>query len=797
MLKNYIKIAIRTLRRKSVFALINVVGLSSGLLCVVFIFNWVQNELSYDRHIRNSQNIYRVAAEAGTGDDKWHQSVTSLPLGPSMRDTYANIVAQARLDKNNALVSRGEVKYIEDYIILTDPEFFNVFDYHLLKGNEKNALSNPYQIVLTETIADKYFAGEDPLGKTLKIHQYDPNGKGVDYTVTGVIADPPHNSHFTFNMLGSISTIESVNPEAMTRWMNNSYHTYVKLKDGTNPKDIEAQLPDLIQLNMGEEMEEYDLSYRFYLQPITDIHLHSDIQYEFRANGNIELVWVFGAIGMLILTLACVNYINLSTAFSLDRVREVGVRKVLGAHKSQLVKQHFAETIILVLISILLCGLMIEIVKPVFYSITGKTDIKFDLTTILLQLFSICIPLVLIAGYFPAKILANVNTVSSLKGKVNKSNTSALRSGLVVFQFSVTLFIIISLIVVQQQLNFVQSKDLGYDKNNLLVLAVNGSEEVISNFDAFKNTLITTPEIQSVARSNSMIVGGLGNVNGRIINEKGEKQFEKLYRLRIDYDYFNTYGIQLLSGRNFSLDHPTDYTQSYIINESTAKAFNWDVQEAIGKELTLGGNTGNIIGVTKNFHYNSLHHEIEPLCLTLPHSYFSRITIKGNNSQQLLKEVEHAWQKHFPEELFDYRFQDDALFYNYENDLRFGQIFNVFAILSLLISFLGLFGLIGFNIQKRTKEIGIRKVLGSSSTQIIQLVSKRYLKLILIAAVFAIPLAALSMNEWLATFSYRTTMEVWYFIYALVIVLAFAFVIVLVRAFKPALTNPANILKEE
>ncbi|MEQ8476871.1 ABC transporter permease [Fulvivirga sp.] len=629
MLKNYFKIAIRTLRRKSVFALINVIGLSSGLLCVVFIFNWVKDELSYDKHINGSQNIYRVAAEAGTGNDKWHQSVTSLPLGPSMRDTYADIEAQARLDKNNALVSRGEIKYVEDYIILTDPEFFDVFDYHLIQGNEKTSLSNPYQIVLTESIANKYFNQENPLGKTLKIYQYDPDGNGVDYTVTGVIADPPHNSHFTFNMLGSMSTIESVNPEAMTRWMNNSYHTYVKLKDGTDPQNIEAQLPDLIQLNMGEQMEEYDLSYRFYLQPITDIHLHSDIQYEFKANGNIELVWVFGAIGILILTLACVNYINLSTAFSLDRVREVGVRKVLGAHKSQLVKQHFAETIILVLISILLCGLMIEIVKPIFYSITGKDDIKFELTSVLLQLFSICIPLVLVAGYFPAKILSNVNTVNSLKGKVNKSNTSTLRSGLVVFQFSVTLFIIISLIVVQQQLNFVQSKDLGYDKNNLLVMAVNGNEEVKNNFDAFKNTLITSGKIQSVARSNSMIVGGLGNVNGRIINENGEKQFEKLYRLRIDYDYFNTYGIQLLSGRNFSLDHPTDSTQSYIINESTAKAFNWDVQEAIGKELTLGGNTGNIIGVTKNFHYNSLHHEIEPLCLTLPRSYFSRITIKA------------------------------------------------------------------------------------------------------------------------------------------------------------------------
>ena len=797
MLKNYFKIAIRTLRRKSVFAAINVVGLSSGLLCVIFIFNWVQDEISFDRHIKDADNIYRVVAEAGTGQDKWHQSVTSLPLGPTIRDTYSDVEAQVRLDKNNALVERGEIKYIEDYIILTDPEFFNVFDYHLQLGNEQTALSNPYQIVLTESIANKYFPDENPLGKTLKIYAYDPDGSGVEYTVTGVIADPPQNSHFTFNMLGSLNTIESVSPASMTNWMNNSYHTYIKLQDGATSMSIEKQLPDLINLHMGEEIEEYDLSYRFYLQPITDIHLHSDIQYEFRANGNIELVWVFGAIGIFILVLACVNYINLSTAFSLDRVREVGVRKVLGAHKSQLIKQHFAETIVLVLISILLCGLMIEIIKPLFYSITGKESIEFEISSVLLQLGAICIPLVLAAGYFPAKLLAGVDTVHSLKGKVNKNNTSTLRSGLVVFQFSVTLFIIISLIVVQQQMNFVQSKDLGYDKNNLLVLAVNGNEEVKNNFEAFKNRLLNSPEIQSVARSNSMIVGGLGNANGRIVNDKGEKQFEKLYQLSIDYDYLNTYGIELIEGRNFSVAHPTDSTESFIINESAAKSFNWLPEEAIGKEMIFRGRTGTIIGVVKNFHFNSLHHEIEPVCMFLPTRSFSRISIRGSASDQVLKATDAAWKAQFPDVLFDYRFQDDALYYNYENDLRFGKIFNVFAVLSLLISFLGLFGLIGFNIQKRTKEIGIRKVLGSSSSQIIQLVSKSYLKLILIAGVFAIPLAAFAMNEWLATFSYRTTLELWYFAIAIAIVLAFAFVIVLIRAFRPALTNPASILKEE
>lgn len=797
MLKNYLKIAIRTLRRKSVYSIINVVGLSSGLLCVIFILNWVNDELSYDQHFPNKENIYRVVAEAGTGEDRWHQSVTSLPLGDAMADMFPEVAARVRLDKNNALVQNSDIQYIEPFIILTDPEFFDVFDYRLISGSEESALSNPYQIVLTESMATKYFGNSDPIGQSLKIFQYDPDGTGADFEVTGVIADPPKTSHFTFNFLASISTIESVSETAMTNWGNNSYHSYVVLKDGANPDVLEAKLPDMVDKHMSEMIAEYDLYFRFYLQPITDIYLRSDTQYEFMTTGSMEYVWMFSAVGFFILSLAGINYINLSTSFSLDRAKEVGVRKVLGAYKGQLIKQHLTETLVLTFIAMLCAGLFVELLKPFFYELTGKTHITFDRVALLLQLLMVCIPLGLISGYFPAHLLAHVKTTNSLKGKVQSNDKSTLRKGLVTFQFAVTLVIFIGLVVVHQQMKYVQSKDLGYDKNNLLVLRVNGSEEVKQGYDPFINELKSSPHVKFAARSGSMITGGLGNSNANITLPGGEKNFEKLYRLPIDFDYLDTYGMTLISGRNFNPSIHSDSMQSFIFNEAAAKAFGWSAEEAIGKELNFIGREGRIIGVVKDFHFNSLHHEIGPVCMFIPNSNFSRITLKGEDPAALLATTEKAWKSHFSSSIFDHTFQDEALYSSYENDHRFGKIFNSFAILSALIAFLGLFGLIGYTVNRKTKEIGVRKVLGATSMQIVHLISNQFLKLIVIAALVAIPVAWWLMNSWLKDFTYGISIQLWHFIVSAAALLLVALVIVFVQTIKPSMASPADTLKEE
>lgn len=796
MLKNYIQIAIRNLKRRKIYAVINIIGLSTGLACAVFIYNWVQDELSYDDHFPKKDQIHRVVAEAGVGKDRWHQSVTSLPLGPTMASTFPEVQASVRLDKNDGIVENGDIRFVEDHIIFTDPTFFEIFDYHLLQGNELTALSDPYKIVLTQSMAKKYFGDENPVGQSLKMFLYDPDGRGAEYEVTGVIADPPEASHFTFKMLGSLLTIESVSEGAFQNWGNNSYHTYVLLNEGAVPAELEGKLPEMAKAHMGEMLETYDLYYRFYLQPVSSIYLHSNLMYEFKATGNMAYIWIFSAIGIFILLLAIINYINLSASFLLERARETGVRKVLGARRSQLIQQHLAETLILTFLSMLFAGLLIEVFKPLFYDLSGKSNILLNRVDLIFQLLVLCLPLGLIAGYFPARKLAGIHTISSLKGSIGKNNKKDVRNVLVAFQFAVTLTILVGLIVVSQQLEFVRSKPLGYDKENLMILRVNGNEEVKKGYSAFKDNLKTHTNIIDITRSGSMITHGLGNGNARIQRESGEEQFEKLYRLQVGYDYLKTYGIELLAGRNFSPEISTDSTEAFIINEKAAAAYGWTPEEAVNQEMVYSGRKGRIIGVTSNFHFNSLRHEIEPMGMYVQPN-FSRITIKGRDVRKTFAEVEKAWKEHFPSAIFDYTFQDEALLGSYQGEQRFSKIVSVFSVISLLIAMLGLLGLVGYTVSTKIKEIGIRKVLGASVLEIIALISGSFLRLIFIAAIVAFPVAWWMMTKWLDEFTYHINMQVWFFIGAMSIVLLMAMAIIFAQTYKASRTNPAEALKEE
>lgn len=794
MLFNYFKIAIRTLKRKMVYTIINVLGLSAGLVCVIFIYNWVQDELSYDKHFPKKEQIYRVVAEVGVGADNWHQTVTSLPLGPTMENSFPEVKAAVRLDKNDALVEIDDRQFIEDFIIFTDPTFFEVFDYHLILGNEASALTDPYKLVLTESLAKKYFGENNPLGQSLKIYAYDTTGNGADYEVTGVIADPPENSHFTFNMLGSLSTIKSINEEATQNWWNNSYHSYLLLDESANAQELEKKFPAFIDQYLGITND--DLFYRFYLQPIESIHLNSNLLYEFKSNGKKEYIWIFSAIGVFILLLATINYVNLSTAFSMERAKETGVRKVLGAHRSQLIKQHLTETLVLTFFSFILAGLMIEIIKPLFYQISGKNHIPFDHLDLILQLLIICIPVGLLAGYFPARMLSKMHTIRSLKGNIVSSSYGGLRNVLVTFQFAITLIILVGLVVVSQQLDFVLSKDLGYDKNNLMVLRVNGSEEVINKYGNFKDELLTSPGISQMAVSGSMIAYGLGNSTGTVNHENSENQHVKLYRLPVGFNYINTYGMEFHAGRDFSPEISSDSTGSFIINEKAAAAFGWDLDEAIGKKLYYVGREGYIIGVTKDFHFNSLKHEIQPLCMFIREN-FSRITIKGGDPQKLSAAVGKAWEKHFPSAILDYTFQDQALINSYNEEERFSNIINVFSILSIIIAFMGLFGLVSYTVSRKTKEISIRKVLGASVREIIALISGKFLRLILIAMIIAFPVGWWIMDKWLNNFPYHLNMNIWIFIGVGAVILMLSLALISAQTIKTALINPAETLNED
>lgn len=794
MLFNYIKIAIRTLKRKMIYTMINVLGLSAGLVCVIFIFNWVQDELSYDAHFPKKDRIYRVVAEVGVGADNWHQTVTSLPLAPAMEDSYPEIKAAVRLDKNDALVEIDKRQFVEDFIVFTDPVFFEVFDYHLIIGNEATALTDPYKIVLTESVAKKYFGDDNPLGKSLKIFAYDTTGTGAEYEVTGVIADPPANSHFTFNMLGSINTIARVNENAMQNWGNNSYHSYLLLEENSKPVELEQKFPAFVDKYFG--ITTNDVSFRLYLQPIESIHLNSNLLYEFKTNGKKEYILIFSVIGIFILLLGTINYINLSTAFSMERAKETGVRKVLGAYRSQLIYQHLTETLVLTFFSFILAGILIEVIKPLFYQISGKYHIPFDYFNLILQLLIICIPVGLLAGYFPARMLSNMHTIRSLKGNIVSSSYGGLRNVLVTVQFAITLTILVGLVVVSQQLDFVLSKDLGYDKDNLMVLRVNGSEEVKDGYESFKDELLTNPGISQMAVSGSMIAFGLGNGTGTVNHENGEDQHVKLYRLPVGFNYIKTYGMEFLSGRDFSEEIISDSTNSFIINQKAASAFGWNPDQAIGKKLSYSGREGHIIGVTKDFHFNSLKHEIQPLCMYIRDN-FSRITIKGKDVKQLYATVEQAWVKHFPTAIFDYTFQDQALINSYQEEKRFGNIINIFSILSVIIAFMGLFGLISYTVGRKTKEISIRKVLGASVSEIIALISGKFLRLIFLAMIIGFPVGWWIMTKWLNNFPYHLDMNIWIFIGVGAVVLILSLALISAQTIKTALLNPAVTLNED
>ena len=796
MLKSYIKIALRNLFRRKVYTTLNIIGLSTGLACAVFILNWVSDELSFDQFYQDKDTIYRVVAEVGTSEDRWHQTVTSMPAGPIILSTFPEVIDMVRLDYNNAIVINGDKRFTEDNILLVDTSFFGFFGYSLLEGNESTALSRPYQIVLTQSMATKYF-GEDPaIGKNLRIFQYDPDGNGIDYMVTGIIADPPKNAHFSFNMLASISTMASVDPAEMDNWGNNSYYTYIKLKDGADPDVLESKFPEMINFFVGPLLERHYSYFRFYLQPIASIHLYSDILYEITPNGNIEYVWIFSIIGVFILLLAGINYVNLSTSIALERSKETGVRKVMGAVKFNIVSQHIVETTALVLFSMLFAGLLVELLKPNFQLLAGKQHLQFGIATLFFQLVALCVPIGLMAGFFPAYFLSKMDPIDALKGTIDKNSKNGLRSFLVGFQFIITLIILVGLIIVREQLDFIQSKDIGYDKQNLLTLKINGDRNITNGFEHFKNELLQSSNISSIGRASSIISSGLSNSNGRVLHPNGKMQIEKMYRLRIDHDYIPTYKMGMAAGRNFN-EMITSDSNAYIVNEKAARNFGWTPEEAVGKDLKYEGVDGIIVGVVKDFHFNSLHHSIDPVCMLLPRRRFSRIIIRGENSEDLFNEVKSAFASNFPDAIFDYRFQDQALFNTYQSDYQFRTIFNIFSGLSMMIAFLGLFGLVGYSVTKRTKEIGIRKVLGASSTQILRILSIHFLVIISFASIIGLPLAGVMMNKWLGEFPYHIDLTVWHFIVASAVIFIVAMGIIIYQSITPILSNPSVTLKDE
>jgi len=805
MIKNYFIVAFRNLTKNKSYSLLNILGLSAGLTCFAFIALWVTDELSYDRFNEKADRIVRVVGKVTTASEVFDHAVSSVPMAHALQTDYPEVENTVRLEMNDAIVKNGEKQFSEPGILLADASFFDVFSYYLKEGDPKTALAQPYTIILTESMAKKYFGNEDPVNKSLTVFLYDGVGSGKPYKITGVIPDPPKNAHFTFNFLVSFKTIEVYEPESTTQdgWGNNGYYTYLLLKDKADIPKMQANMPAFTERHIGKEMKQWQMRYDYTLQPLKSIHLNSHVRYEIAPTGSMQYIYIFSAIGIFILLIAGINYMNLATARSVQRAKEVGIKKVLGAVKWQLVMQYMTEAVMITLFSLLLAFVLTSLLNPLLQQVSGKNLSIFNSPALILFLFGIALLLGILSGLYPAFFITAYKPVNVLKGSFKSSAGAVwLRKTLVVVQFTISVVLIVGILVVNSQLSFIRHKDLGYKKDALISLKVNGNSDVIKGFDAFKNALMADPLVSGVTTSNSLLIGGLGNGGATTITGDGKPVVSSIYKLRIENDFIDVYGIKLLAGRKFSANAMAD-SNSYILNEAAVRSFGWGTPEkAINKPFANGDRKGHVIGIVKDFHFNSLQHPVEPVVMQVRYATngrFSQITVKADMSKpkESVAWIEQNWKKYFPGALLEYDFIDKKLNAQYQAEDRFAGFFSYFSVLSLLIACLGLLGLTAYATQQRTKEIGIRKVLGATIPGIAALLSKDFLKLVLIAFVLAVPIAWFAMYNWLQDFAYRITISWWVFAVAGVAAFLIAFFTISIQAIKAAMANPVNSLRTE
>ena len=801
MIRNYITAALRHLLKRKTYTLLNAFGLSIGLACATLIALWVKDELSFDTFHEKASRTYRVAATFVDESGRFDQAVTCIPLAPALETDLPEIEHAVRIDRSDAVVQLGDRKFVEDNVLGVDPSFFKIFSFQLLKGNIETALNEPYNIVISESMSKKYFGELDPIGHTLRIFLYDPNQQGAEYKVTGVVQDCPLNSHFRYDFLFSFKTIEAYDPDSFgyDGWFNNGYYTYILVKPDARIDGLSVKLAKFLEKYIGNDMKKHNINWTYFLQPLTDIHLKSNLRYELGPTTSIGYVVVFASVGLVVFLLACINYINLSTAYSSDRFKEVGVRKVIGARRNQLIGQYLMESWILAMVSLLVAFVWIELARPLFESLTGKPVMALYAPETIIPLIIIGSVAGIVSGLYPSLILSSFPTVNVLKANLKSGSMGVLlRKSLVVVQFSVTVILVTGIVVIQRQLSFIRTKDLGFNKENLLVLNVNGSSEVRTGYQGFYNELLSGKFVESVARSSSFIAGGLGNSGATFEDASGKKVNGTFYNFSIDADYIGTYKMKLLAGRTFVPGSLADST-SLIVNEATVRAYGYESPaDVIGKDVLFRGKTFHLVGVVRDFNYNTLHTQVEPTCMYMARNGFSRIAVRLNGDvNEGVGYVTGVWKKHFPNSVLDHSFADDRLDVNYRSEQRFSKIFIIFSAIAVTVACLGLFSLVSFSVETRTKEIGIRKVLGATVGSILGMLSREFVVLVLISVVVAIPVAYYLMNDWLSNFAYRIDFGPSAFLAAGILVLAIAAITVAIRSMTAATANPVKALRNE
>lgn len=800
MFKNHFKIALRNLWRHKAFSFINILGLAVGMAACFLIFLYVSFETSYDNFNTKADRIYRIVSDVKTPSEIIHAGISIAPLAVYLKKDFPEVEDAVRIASDGFLVKKDDVKFQEKRTLLADSTLLNVFDFPLIEGNKATALTEPMSIILSQTAAKKYFGNEDALGKHVLL-----TGAAINATVTGIMKDIPENSQIHADMLVSMSSAKQIYGQATSdsEWTNHNFLTYLLLKPNTNVKAFKQKLPAFMEKYHGQQMRELQMYETLFLEPLRDVYLKSThtlvIPATIITTGNINNVYTFSIIGIFILLIACINFINLTTARSAERAKEVGIRKVVGALKFQLTKQFISESIVISLIAFVLAVLLSVLALPLFNQLAGKTISTgvFSNPLQLSELFLLSVLIGIIAGFYPSLILSSFKPVSVLKGRFSTSTKGLiLRKGLVVFQFMISIALMTGTIIVYTQLSYMRNKDLGFNKEQEIIINTNFDK----NKDAFKQSLSAIPGVLSSVYSSCVPGGDYTSAYSEMQNAKGETQKTNLNLYFVDYDYIKQYQLKLAAGRSFSKDFATDSTQAMIINESAAKMLGYiSPQQAVGRNFNQWGREGKIIGVLKDFNYKSLQQQVEPLTMRIEPSAFGLISIKiaSNNLPATIKAIESKWNTIVPNRPFEYNFLDESFNQQYKAENNFGNLFFNFAVLAIFISCLGLLGLSSYSTIQRNKEIGVRKVLGASVSGIVNLLSVDFLKLVLTAFLIAIPLSWFAMNKWLQDFAYRTQISWWMFALAAIASLLIAFLTISFQAIKAAIANPVKSLRTE
>ena len=795
MIRHYLKTTFRYLSEHKIFSAINLIGLATAMCVVYFALLYVNFELSYDTFNTNADRIYRISTDVETAAGINYET-TSGPMAEALQTSFPEVKTATRIFLDYYIVQKDENNYGEESIAYADSSVFSVFSFPLIRGNAATVFSAPYTMVLSETAAKKYFGTTDCLGKTLTL-----DGK-IPATVTGIMKNIPQNSHFRTDIFLSMSSLIQPGTNWMTNWSRFGFSTYVLLNKNANEAQVEKKLSAFV----NEHPLGGNLHYSLSMEPLTDLYLHG----KSRSNkaggtavGSYMNIYIFSLVALLVLLIACFNFINLTTAFSLKRAKEIGVRKVMGASKKQLTFQFLADAVILSLLSFVVAVFLCSLLLPWFNELTGKTISTGIFTNIkylgLFLLMSIGVGF--LSGIYPAFFLSGFQPITNLKGKfANSTKGLFLRKWLVVAQFTISIVLIVATIIVYQQLNFMENENLGFKKEHNLVIDFHYDNRIIDHHEMVDEELTKIPGILSASvssgipgRPNKKFPTTIEGIN----NEKQEFQADAYF---VDDNFLKQYGIEVIAGRGFSKNFANDLNGSMVINEATVKHLGFtNPEDAIGKRFWQRGGTGLIIGVVKDFHFHSLHEEIQPLTMQISPGFFTFLTlgISSDNIQQTIKSLKNKWASIAPGLPMIYFFSDQTFNAQYASDDRFGKLFFCFASLAILISCLGLLGLTSFNTIQRTKEIGIRKVLGASATGIVKLLAKDFIVLVAIAFLIASPIAWFGMHYWLNNFPYRISIGYEYFILAGAMALSVAIFTISFQAIKAALANPVDSLRSE